>query len=141
MTMRSTKELHDALIEMGADKIEHTRAQQKSLYDHLVNVSLLLKRAGEEEYVCVAGMFHSVYGTQYWEHVLHADREKIRELIGDKAERLVWLFENLDRGKWWEFYGHDKKPNREGELIDVSVQEEADLVGIIRCNEMEQKHK
>ena len=137
--MHSTKELHDALIEMGGDKLAHNRVQ--SLYDHLVNVSLLLKKEGNEEYVCVAGLFHSVYGTQYWKHVLTADREKIRELIGDKAERLVWLFENLDRGKWWEFYGNEKKPNREGELIDVSVQEEADLVGIIRCNEMEQKHK
>ena len=139
MTMRSTKELHDALIEMGADKRKHNRVQ--SLYDHLVNVSLLLKKEGNEEYVCVAGLFHSVYGTQYWEHVLHADREKIRELIGDKAERLVWLFENLDREKWWEFYGHDKKPNRKGELIDVSLQEEADLVSIISCNTMEHDHK
>ena len=49
--------------------------------------------------VCRAGLFHSVYGTQYFQqrHVELGERDVIRALLGDEAEELAFLFCAMDR--------------------------------------------
>ena len=44
--------------------------------------------------MCDAGLFHSIYGTEGFQgFTLPFDRrDDIRALIGDRAERLVWVF-------------------------------------------------
>jgi hypothetical protein len=49
--------------------------------------------------VCAAGLFHSVYGTnafRRWAWPI-SDRDTIRRLIGDDAERLVHMFATMAR--------------------------------------------
>ncbi|UWU92927.1 DUF6817 domain-containing protein [Bradyrhizobium sp. CB1015] len=83
-----------ALIRLGAHKIAH---QDETLIDHLERTCRILQRMRCAEHVCVAGLFHGVYGTQ----ALHAEqvealpegrRDEVRALIGEDAERLVFSF-------------------------------------------------
>ena len=52
------------------------------------------------EDVCFAGLFHSIYGTKYFRHETTSDRNSIRKLIGERAERLAWKFCELDRNNF-----------------------------------------
>lgn len=64
------------------------------LIDHLVGVRNQLRSWDCAEYVCRAGLFHSVYGTESYRHqtVSEIERPRIREIIGEEAEGLVQSF-------------------------------------------------
>jgi hypothetical protein len=49
--------------------------------------------------VCLAGLCHSVYGTNVYRRVLISpeDRISVRAAIGEEAEQLVYLFSTIDR--------------------------------------------
>lgn len=59
---------------------------------HLLGTRRLLVAWGERPEVCDAGLFHSAYGTEYFEPDEPAARSEVRELIGDEAEALAWVW-------------------------------------------------
>lgn len=79
------------LIDQGADKTRHSG---RSLYNHLTGVYSKLKAWGCHPIVCDTGLYHSVYGTEYFKPktLTLEDRPVVRELIGHEAEHLVYLF-------------------------------------------------
>ncbi len=93
---------HMALLEqLGAHVTSHSR---RTLLDHLQGTHDLLAQWGNEPEICIAGLFHSVYGT-YAFNKRSADmsmRDEIRDVIGTQAERMVYLFCVTDRqqGPW-----------------------------------------
>lgn len=92
MTRATPPELHLAfLVEVGARDAAHS---QRSLFDHLSGTYQLLHAWQADEDVAVAGLFHSIYGTNaFKKQLLKADdRPRLRELIGPRAEALVHLF-------------------------------------------------
>ena len=80
----------------GADSKKHSA---RTLLVHLERTFRILDASGQPEHVCFAGLMHSVYGTSIFKSptIPSSDREKVKELIGEKAERLVWMFCQLDR--------------------------------------------
>lgn len=62
--------------------------------DHLLGVERLLQEWKLPEAVALAGLFHSVYGTDSFSRPLlrRHDRERVRALIGEQAERLAYLY-------------------------------------------------
>lgn len=84
------------LIESGANQAPHSG---RTLQDHLLGTWHLLKSWGSSDSVCLAGLFHSIYGTNVFirKCLLAADRPKLRSAIGTDAEALTWLFCNIDR--------------------------------------------
>ena len=64
----------------------------ETLYEHLLGVQKNLKDMGAPEYLQDAGLFHSVYGTSSFKHQSTNDRDKVRELIGEQAEEVVFMF-------------------------------------------------
>ena len=85
------------LIERAhADAVKHSG---RSFYDHLCGTHALLEQWGNCEPVCTAGLFHSLYGTNRFRHKSWplTERATIRELIGERAEELVYLFCTSDR--------------------------------------------
>lgn len=54
----------------------------------------MLKQWNNAESVCLAGLFHSIYGTWHFHHKTFPieDRHIIRELIGYEAEFLAYIF-------------------------------------------------
>lgn len=69
----------------------------RTLYEHLVGVHDLLASWGAPEPLKRAGLFHSIYGTEAFRHVLHNDRDELRTVIGIDAEEMVFLFSQLIR--------------------------------------------
>ncbi|OGC88260.1 hypothetical protein A2419_00970 [Candidatus Adlerbacteria bacterium RIFOXYC1_FULL_48_26] len=84
------------LTNKGAKNIRHVRG---SLLDHLSRIEETLKGWNTPEHVQLAGLFHSVFGTDHFKKELlgEADTEQVRLLIGEKALRLVSLFSSIDR--------------------------------------------
>ena len=84
--------------------LESTKAHKhngKSFFDHLLQTSgiveKLCQKIGIEEYQYLvdAALFHSIYGTDYYEFNEQITREKVISLIGEQAEQLVHFFCNL----------------------------------------------
>jgi hypothetical protein len=84
------KFIHD----LGADE----KHSGKSFFEHLYNVSMLLEMFEQRKEVCSAGLFHSVYGTEFYSYSNSktVERETVKELIGEYAESLVYEFCNLE---------------------------------------------
>jgi hypothetical protein len=70
-----------------------------TLYEHLLRVERRLAEWGVAPEVQVAGRYHAAYGTDGFAPVLLdlADRGVLVELIGDRAEALVYLYASCDR--------------------------------------------
>ncbi len=81
----------DLLRAFGAARREHSG---RFLLDHLVGTHAILREWQAPDEVCLAGLFHSVYGTEIYE-VQSADlgeRGRVAAAIGARAEELAYLF-------------------------------------------------
>ena len=103
---------------------------------HLEATAALLRAWGARRALELAGRYHSVYGNPHGRLAL-ASREarELIPIIGAEAERLVWLWAELDRGSL-------ARPAEialvSGERIAVSGQVHADLIHLHAANELEQ---
>jgi hypothetical protein len=84
------------LAALGANALTHVNGD---LYAHLKGTCELLKRWGAPRHVCLAGLYHAVYGTAgFADQLLPLDRRRdVAAVIGDDAEELVYLFSACDR--------------------------------------------
>lgn len=71
--------------------LQHTG---RSFFEHLYKVGTILERYGRSKDVCAAGMYHSIYGTEFYnyEGSSQVDREEIKGIIGEYAESLAYEF-------------------------------------------------
>lgn len=85
------------LKSLGAGKVSH--AAERSLLAHLTAVFDVLHTWGHPHHIALAGLMHSIYGTDAFTHAcLPPDkRDDVRAVIGDDAERLAYLFSALER--------------------------------------------
>ena len=74
----------------GAAEIEHSG---EDFLSHLMGVMELLKAWKAPEHLCLAGLFHSVYGTEVFQESLIPNdlRPKVQKLIGEGAEEIAYL--------------------------------------------------
>ena len=79
----------DFLKQLGCNECMHGT---DTLLHHLIGTRTLLREWGAKEYVQDAGLYHSVYGTEYFQPNLNVSRDQVRKIIGTEAERLVDLF-------------------------------------------------
>lgn len=75
----------------------------RSLMEHLMGTWQLLKKWDCAEHVCLAGLFHSIYGTSIYRRrtISRHERAAVRTVIGAQAEELAFVFGVLDRPKAW----------------------------------------
>jgi hypothetical protein len=87
----------DLLLDLSTNESSHSKG--RSLLEHLKGTYELLEQWGNPTDVCVGGLFHSIYGTQYYkvQSADLADREHIASVIGSRAEELAFLFCTTDR--------------------------------------------
>lgn len=67
--------------------------------EHLKGVQSVLRNWNAPEYLANAGLFHSIYGTEGFQGFALplSERDSVRALIGNSAEKLAWTFCMLDR--------------------------------------------
>lgn len=98
--MSAEQDMRAWLRQRGAETIDHPGG---TLYAHLSRVHDRLGRLGLGADVQLAGLAHAVYGTDGFDLVLldPANRTTLRDLIGEPAERLVYLYGACDRSRTW----------------------------------------
>ena len=94
----------ERLRALGADAFAHVNG---TLEHHLHGTERLLRRFGNREAVCVAGLYHAVYGTDgITGYLVPPDaRDAIVAIIGTEAEDLVYLYGACDRVRFHPRFG------------------------------------
>jgi hypothetical protein len=114
---------HEAALKLAlrADALDH---KGRSLWDHLKGVHDLLESWGAATHVQLAGLFHSIYSTsQYPLQCLEPttrNRELVMELIGTKAEFLVYVFCSNDRLMFLDM-GHHEASQDLKDLLEIEA--------------------
>lgn len=132
--------LIEFLRDVGAAGIEHSGGR---LFDHLLGVASILRRWSAPVDVVKAGLFHSVYGTATFRRQLlsEGDRERLRALLGDRAENLVWLFSSVIFSEIYKFAGESTYTARRRDAanpVSLSAEDVRDLNLIAFANVVEQ---
>jgi aspartate beta-hydroxylase len=133
----------------GADRLAH--GPRSNLFDHLLNTREVLRAWAQPAWLQDAGAIHSVYSTETYRRQLVqlGARSRVRDLAGEKAERLAWLFHVISRAdllrKFDSFrpvpaegFAVETRADHEGRPADLSREEIFALVILIMANEAEQ---
>jgi hypothetical protein len=130
------------LEQMGAMEVGHI---EDSLDGHLTGTYEILASWGCSADLCAAGLFHSVYSTDHFETqtIPLSERPRVAAAIGDKAEKLAFLYcsidraslyENLNRGSrysvWDRWKGHEIPLQRE-ELAELLTLDSANTLELL----------
>lgn len=109
------------LLNNGADENAHSG---RNLLDHLLGTAEILRSWDCDEDVVLAGLFHSVYGTESYhtQTISYDSREQVKEVIGKRAEQLAYEF-----------------GSRNNRFISFIQNNETDLILIECANLIEQK--
>ncbi|MDJ0582177.1 DUF6817 domain-containing protein [Crocosphaera sp.] len=135
------QEIIDFLESLQADSIAHTK---RSLLKHLQKTYFLLQKWGNPDYLCLAGLFHSIYGTQDFKELpmLLENRKKVRNVIGSQAEKLVYYFCIQDRRHFVSNFDKNQKftilSRLDKKEILISEKEFKDLLEIRIADHLEQ---
>lgn len=116
----------------------------RTLLDHLEGVFHLLKSWDNPDYLCLSGLFHSIYSTASFPDIVvnRERRDEVQRLIGSEAESLAYRFCCSRKG-----IAADVLQNRELALTDrfqnnkslsLSPSEFSDLMELYVANEFEQ---
>jgi hypothetical protein len=133
-----------ALKELGVGEFAHLNG---SLASHLWGTYQLLVEWENPGYVCDAGLYHAVYGTQPMEKlgIPHkeyspSDRPGIRKIIGEESEALVYLYGACDRDSFYPQIGAAKPVYRDrftGTEMELPAETLRDILEITLANELE----
>lgn len=135
------KTLVSILQAIGANRVAHS---DRTLLDHLLGTCELLRAWGCRQAVCVAGLFHSVYGTESLTTTLVRPEEPglLCGLIGPEAEELVHLFGTTARLTLFERSEEgcvlQLRSTRADDWLTVTPQQAQDLLAISAANFVEQ---
>src|SRR5713226_8702671 len=107
----------DLLRELSTDESSHSG---RTLFEHLKGTHDLLDKWENPQDLCVGGLFHSIYGTEYYkvQSANVADRKHIADVIGPRAEELAFLFCTTDRVSFFK-----EADNQDPVLIDRTTKE------------------
>lgn len=112
--------LREHLIELGTQHIRHSG---RTFFEHLKGVHDLLRDWGSVEPLCLAGLYHSIYGNAAFAHKTMTERSELKLLIGDGAERLVHLFNTKTRPLFEDVESkHERRQLREIEAANLLEQ-------------------
>ncbi|MFH8381334.1 DUF6817 domain-containing protein [Kitasatospora sp. NPDC018058] len=101
--------IEDFLRAHEADRIPHPGG---TLLEHLARVAALLAQWGTDSAVQAAGLCHAAYGTDGFDGALLGldERDTLVELVGHRAEALVYLYASCGRAAVYPRLGRDERP-------------------------------
>lgn len=100
----------------------HLPHTKKTFFEHLFNTMRILEHRENSDDILLAGLFHSIYGTEYYKHDLVFPREKIKDLIGQYAEHLVYEFCNMkERYKTLMTNANNYSNNILYDLVEIAI--------------------
>ncbi len=136
------KTMTDFVIQVGADKVAHSG---KTYLAHVIGVYRLMKSWAEDDEMCRAALFHSIYGTEgFQDFTLPLDRrDEVRALIGERAEQLAYANSAMDRASFYGQVGayqddYRIKDRLTGGYIALTNKAFEDLIRLHMCDFLEQ---
>jgi hypothetical protein len=123
---------------LGADKIPHLA--NRFLLKHLVETYRILVDWRHDRAVALAGLMHSIYGTVAFRRACLApsERQRVRAVIGRRAERLVYLFGAMERDLFLKHLGSNRIVSRFGDgEIALSDAETRAMCEILFANDLD----
>ncbi|MCB5181250.1 DUF6817 domain-containing protein [Streptomyces antimicrobicus] len=119
----------DELVKLGLHKIAH---QDETLIDHMFRVCSILQHMKAAEHVCVAGLFHGVYGTEGLhnddvEAIPDARRTEVRAVVGPEIEQMIFNFSVMSYASLGKSFRKVMRPNGVPELKDRRTGEDIAL--------------
>jgi hypothetical protein len=124
----------------GAGEMPHRGG---TLLEHLVRVREVLRGWDARPALATAGLCHAAYGTDAFPPTLlnRSVRSHFALVIGDEAERLVYLYGSAERAALWPRLGRsdevDVRDRFTGETRHVGDQELRDFVELSAANELD----
>lgn len=140
--MKDIKVILGELEKFGIFEHGHSNS---SLVDHLIGTYEILKRWNCSNDLCLAGLCHSVYGTEsYKKQTVPLEyRNFVKELIGEYAEELAYFFGAHVKEHFWcllERTDHFEIKDRfTGLVVPVAKEQISDLVTLTLANWLEQR--
>lgn len=98
LALSTAQTLHGEIKRLVPAALEHTGPV--AFDEHLTGVEAVVRSwVPDDEDLALTGLFHSIYGTEGFQGFAlpMSERPRVRELIGERAERLAWMFCCLDR--------------------------------------------
>jgi hypothetical protein len=127
----------DMLRALGFADLEHD--SHVPFLSHLIGTRRLLASWDERPALCDAGLFHSVYGTEYFEPERSPERADVVAIIGAEAERIAWLWcairrDTIDVERCSVQLRHDNRNESltSSEVVDLATLWAADTVEQIK---------
>lgn len=117
--------------------IKHSKT---NFWSHLYGTYKILNEYKKEDYVCDAGLYHAVYNTQSFEANLNISREQVVELIGSRAENLVYIFCKI-RGRTKFLLSSENQILIDGTQRVLSDKEKLDILWVEYANILEQSQR
>jgi hypothetical protein len=101
--------IEEFLRSLEADRIPHPGG---TLLEHLARVAARLAEWGTDSAVQAAGLCHAAYGTDGFDGALLGldERDTLVELVGARAESLVYLYASCRRAAVYPRLGRDERP-------------------------------
>jgi hypothetical protein len=134
----------ESLVALGCEQTPHSG---RTLLHHLIGTYRILGRWKEPLPVLFGGLCHSLYGTPQFKHATLTleRRETLRALLGEEAERLVYLFCALERRSFMDNLdrqcGFQSWNRFESRTEDLSISEFQGLVAITLANLLDQSRQ
>ena len=130
----------DLLKEFNTDENPHTN---RTLSDHLIGTYDILEKWNNTKEICLAGLFHSIYGTVVYQisSANLSKRKYIESIIGKRAEELVYLFCVTDRKEYFNIIEKNQKILKDivhNKEIHISKNDLDALIEIEFANTLEQ---
>jgi hypothetical protein len=125
---------------LGAGEFKHFNG---SLATHLRGTESLLRQWSAREALCLAGLYHAVYGTDGYAPSLVSIgvRSHVSTLIGKEAEEITYLYCACDRRAFYPRIGTVSQclfaDRFTGTEYEISAQQVSDLCELIVANELD----
>ncbi|MGK7878995.1 MAG: DUF6817 domain-containing protein [Crocosphaera sp.] len=129
------------LQKFGCHSISH---MDRDLLNHFLGTYQLLKKWGNKESVCLAGLCHALYGTETFPVALVPleKRQEIADLIGEKAEKLAFYYSIITRQHFIENVKNSDnfaiKSRLDEQVIFITELEFRQLLEIFLADRLEQ---
>jgi hypothetical protein len=125
----------DFLRSLGFGELEHD--SHVPFLSHLIGTRRVLGSWGARDALCDAGLFHSVYGTEYFEPARTPEREAVVAVIGAEAERVAWLWCEIRRSTI-DLDRRCVRLRHDGSVEALTAREVADLAELWAADTVEQ---
>jgi Domain of unknown function (DUF6817) len=138
----SFQQLVDYFHTLATEDVSHTDG---TYMGHCFSVYRDMKKWGFDEDLARAGLFHSIYGTGLFQRFKLGveKRQEVRDLIGERAERLAYLNCSIVYDEFDEELARQGETFRmtgrlTGELIELGQEELNDLLRVHLVDRLEQ---